>query len=113
MKKIGLLLIGMLLWYGCGSDDTEELSDAYAQIRVVTGLDIVDENGNPVGTWQKPNHNPGPLRLYPVPSGNELFISSQTVITDLWVVPASCEKDSTDRNISLLSLDLEYNIDEV
>lgn len=113
MKKTGLLLIGMLLWYGCGGDENEDLSDAYAQIRVVTGLDIVDENGNAVGTWEKPNHNPGPLRLYPIPTGNQLFVSSQTIITDVWIVPASCEKDTTNRNIQLLSLDLDYDLNQV
>ena len=112
MKRIGIIILGSLLWMGCGNDE-EQLSEAYTDINIVTGLDLYDLNGNSIGTWEKPNHRPGPLRIYPIPAGDALTVSSQSIITDIWVIPASCEKDTTKRNISELSLDLRYSMSEV
>ncbi len=113
MKRLGIFLIGMLIWWGCSDDSDDPLSDGYAKINVVTGLDLFDMNGNSNGTWEKPNDKPGPLRLFPIPTGDALTVSSQSLLTDLWIVPASCEKDSSNRNISELSLDIEFELNEI
>ena len=111
MKNLGIILLVTLIWIGCSSDDPS--SEAFAQIDVVTGLDLYDENGNGIGTWENPNHNPGPLRIFPVPAGNNIILSSQIIITDLWIVPASCDKDNTSRDIRSLSMDIEYDENEI
>ena len=101
--------------FSCSSDSTQEQMEAefYKNINVVTGLNFYDDNGNPVGRWKSPNNNPGDIKVYPNPSRGVFQISDTEGFSKLYLIPAQCMIDSTERNIALLSMSLSYLNEEL
>jgi len=119
IKYFPFLFCFILCW-SCGNEndifpacEPEVTSSAYENIDVVTGIDFFDENGSPIGRWGFPNHYPGAIIAYPIPNTGTMFLSSQTKIKRVWLVPANCLKDSVTVDIPTLAQDLTYEISEL
>ncbi|GJM17787.1 MAG: hypothetical protein DHS20C13_31140 [Thermodesulfobacteriota bacterium] len=107
-----LLLI--ITYTACEDDDVMEPTlPSYIDIDVVTGLDLYDFNGAPIGRWKFPNNKPGDNHIFPNPCTDAVFVLSQQNIQKLWLVPASCFSDSTTMNIPELSGNLSFSISDI
>lgn len=113
-----LFILGLLIFLIIGSCKNEEnpISQPqpnYTDIDVVTGMDFFDDNGNPIGRWNSPNHNPGDVFTFPNPSIGTVSVYSQQKIVRIWLLPANCITDSITIDIPTLSQDLNYEIAEL
>ena len=72
MKKSLFILSAFicLVIFNCKNKENPEpeTEPNYASIDVVTGLDLFDENGSPIGRWKFPNQKPGNGSTFPNPS---------------------------------------------
>lgn len=104
--------LGVVLFFaGCSED--EELSPDFRAIDIVTGLNLFDANGVPIGTWGTPNDFPGVTTTFPNPSSGIVQVFSQESITRAFLVPAGCLADPGEEDITTISADLEYTLEEV
>ena len=99
------------MFLSCGEKTTTQVID-FSNINKVTGIDLFDINGEAIGRWREPNHNPGDSRAFPVPGDGNLFIFSQSNIQRVMVIPADCIMDETE-NIVALSQELAYDIEDI
>ena len=117
MKKTLLLFCTLIaiLVFSCKGDETPEPvpQPKYADLDIVTGLDLYDDNGNPMGRWKSPNHNPGAVYTFPIPSAGTVSLHSQQQIVRVWLIPATCYNDSTTFDIPALSQNLDFEISEL
>lgn len=98
------------------ADDTEQEPapvSTYADLDIVTGMDLYDANGITLGRWMTPNDNRGEIALFPVPSTSSFLLqvassSPDLYIQAIWVVPATCLKDTMTLDIAGISKDLIY-----
>lgn len=101
-----------LLCNSCG-DLTSVQGPDYATLDAVTGLEFTDASGVTIGTWQEPNHNPGPVNIFPIPNDGRMNVASTEIVVNIWVIPAYCFVDSVNTNIPSLSMDLGYDIEDI
>lgn len=118
MKKCSylfLLLLVALVYTGCEDDETTtpQQERDYTDINTVTGLNLFDDNGNPLGQWRSPNDNAGAISAFPNPNIGTLFVISQQNIARIILVPADCLLDTSTENIPTLSESLEYSDEEL
>ena len=99
-----LSIIGFL--FSCSNSDQQ---GTFEDITVVTGLRLIDVNGQDLGVWRAPNENPGSVSIFPNPIQDQVFLfSSSQPISDIWLIPAECIIDSINQNIPTLSTQLTY-----
>ncbi len=121
MKKTLFILAALFSFviYSCDDDDMAgpdaPTKKTYADLDVVTGLDLSDENGNSLGKWNFPNHKPGQIQVFPNPnSGVASVVSfSQQKVVRIWLIPATCLVDSLTADIPALSANLTYEVSEL
>ncbi len=118
MKQFLLVLCtGFVLFtFSCKSndDDNPEEQLSYTNIDVVTGLNLTDPSGAPIGQWRSPNSNRGDIAIFPNPAVDVVFVSSQNEdIRHIRIVAADCLIDSTTANIPELSTNLTFTLDEI
>ena len=118
MKKTLLLFTALLLisFFSCKSDDTNDdpmIDPVYPELDIVTGLDFFDENGAAIGRWKSPNHNPGEISTYPIPTNGIAYVASPNKIVRILLIPTTCATDSSTVDIPILSQDLTYTIAEL
>jgi hypothetical protein len=103
------------LLISCGEKDIPDpiQPESYQDIDVVTGLDFFDENGNPIGRWESPNHKPGEAAVFPIPNIGIVSIYSLNKIERVWLVPAFCFLDTSTMDIPVLSQNLSYQLSEI
>ncbi len=106
-----IIFITSFVFTNCKDDD--DSGPNYADIDVVTGVVLVDDNGMPLGTWNIPNENKGNIGIFPNPCQSFLFLESAEAIANIWIIPANCVSENLNNNIPDLSLSLEYNISEI
>lgn len=109
---LGTLLAFSLLISNCEDDDAGTNTD-YTSLFIVTGLDFLDENGQPIGRWGFPNHNPGAFAAFPNPSIGAISLFAQEDLLQVWLIPATCAADSVTMNITTLAAELEYSQNEL
>lgn len=105
-----MAILSVLLLNSCS--DSEPSLD-YASLEVVTGLSLMDANGQPVGLWRAPNQNTQNVSIYPIPNDGNVFLFSGEIISKIWIIPASCIQDSVNMDISTLSLSLAYDEEDL
>jgi len=100
---------------GCQSDPPvdEEPEMKYSQIDVVTGLDLYDANGAPIGIWRKPNDKYEDITAFPVPNNGFLSVFGLENTMKILVIPASCILDSVTTDIKMKSQSLSYNVTDI
>ncbi len=113
--KYTFVLLLLLIICSCGNDDEPDVIDNpstsdYTALGTITGMDFFDENGQPIGRWGFPNHNPGEIFPFPIPNTGITFVASQEIISRVWLLPAECFKDSVTMDITMLLQDLTYEI---
>ncbi len=112
-----LFLCGTLCLFLCFSCDDDESSPTtqtdYTALDIVTGIDLFDNNGQPVGRWKSPNHNPGLAAIFPIPNIGVVSLFSTEKVDRIWLIPASCALDLVTANIPQLSLNLMYEVSEL
>ncbi|SEC23402.1 hypothetical protein SAMN05192540_2682 [Maribacter dokdonensis] len=92
MKKIYLLLFTLLL-IGCEKDAPENNSTDETQIDLITGINIRSFVNSPATRLGNPNiNNNNNFIAFPNPPIGTLFITSNNVISDVWIVPSTAEK---------------------
>ncbi|WP_419213491.1 hypothetical protein ACNR9Q_04875 [Maribacter sp. X9] len=92
MKKIILCLFALLI-ISCNNQDPEDNSNAETQIELVTGINIKDSFDAPPTRLGNPNiKNNDEFTAFPNPPIGTLFLSSNYVISDVWIVPANADK---------------------
>ena len=102
----------------CGDGDTGSDKEpmmtmpTYTSIDTITGISLYDENGQGIGRWHSPNDNPGDHVVFPNPSNGNLQLYSESVFSNLWLLPASCASDN-DPDIVTASNDVVYGQDEI
>jgi hypothetical protein len=101
MKKIIILLITILI-FNCNSEDSNSIVET--ELSLLTGINLIDNNGNPNGKFGNPNiliNNQ--ITVYPIPVKNVIFINSNENISTVWIIPAIAEKiyQQTDFNTKL------------
>jgi len=118
-KLVSLLFfISLFTFIHCGSDDEMTTPDPdpmpevdYTDLGTVTGFDFFDANGQIIGRWGFPNHNPKDgVLIYPNPGNGALFMFSNDPVDRIWLIPAECGTDSITMDIPELSADLSYDI---
>jgi len=103
-------LLGLMLLNACS--DSEPSLD-YASLEVVTGLSLMDANGQSVGLWREPNQSTQNVSIYPIPNNGNVFLFSGEIISKVWIIPASCIQDSVNMDITTLSLSLAYDEEDL
>lgn len=111
MKKMFLLCFTLCCFLISCDDDGSQTN--FSDIDVLTGLTLVDDNGQSLGLWNIPNENPGNLTIFPNPINNNAFLTdSQEGIKRVWIIPADCAADDSP-NIATESLNLSFSISEL
>lgn len=108
-----LMVISMVLYFTSCADVTVTKTTDYASLSAVTGLNLADESGAPIGTWNSPNNKTGNAAVYPIPGNGNVSIFSSECLTKIWITPASCVIDTVNQNIPSLSQSIEIDLDEV
>jgi hypothetical protein len=101
MKKILFILI-LIMALSCNNDETETQTDKTA-LSLVTGVNF-RETGDP-NEIPRQLGNPNilvnnKLFLYPNPAIENVYISAQENVTDVWLVPANPEKIHQELNFN-------------
>lgn len=121
MKKI-LITLSSLLLLTCflsSCDDemptppTPEPEPRYHELQVITGIDLFDANGSPIGRWKTPNDKPGDASVFPNPGIDLVALYSPQPLIHVWLIPTDCVLDSITADIPALSQDLFYEIDDL
>ena len=110
------IIFTALCVYGCDDDDNtnpDPMLLPYQEIGIVTGLDLLDANGQPLGRWRVPNHKNGVVSVFPIPNNGVFSMIGNQTIKEIWLVPASCAVDSTTMNIDELAQNLTFSVSEV
>ncbi len=114
IRNILILVLAVMLSMGCGDDDAKGTD--FRDIDVVTGLDLTDVNGVPIGRWREPNHNVGDIFVFPIPAMDEISLfstpNSGYTLTEVWIVPATCLQES-ESNIVEESKNLSYTMADI
>ena len=117
MEKLFFILITFigLLFFNCKNNENPDPQPqiSYEDINIITGLDFFDDNGNPIGRWKSPNHNPGNVATFPNPNIGIVSLYSQQKIVQIWLIPADCFNDTATNDIPTLSQNLDYGIVEI
>lgn len=103
-----ILLLSILLT-ACEDGDNNmpsEETPPLVAIPLVTGIALLDDNGSPIGLWNDPSDKRYEgLAIFPTPSRTvttiQVFDVDSPAISSLWVVPATCNPDSTAAQIDL------------
>lgn len=96
MKNLIYLFSILLLLISCNNPEKNKNSDCdFEKIDQITGIAMTDDNGSPIGLWEKPNHKPGSTRLFPNPSTTQISIVTDIPASTYWIVPADCCMEST------------------
>ncbi len=104
----------LFLFFCCNDDESSPTTQTdYTALDIVTGLDLFDDNGQPVGRWKSPNHNPGLAAIYPIPNIGIVSVFSTEKMERIWLIPAKCALDSVTANIPQLSTSLIYEVSEL
>jgi len=113
--KVILAIFCGLLWFSCSDDDNPEPQPTvdYSDIDVITGMDFFDQNGQAIGRWGFPNHNPSDVFVYPIPNIGIVSVNSQDKLKRIWLVPVNCFKDSVTMDITMLSESVTYETSEI
>ncbi len=101
MKKI-ISLFTIILIFNCNSDESNSIVET--ELSLLTGINLIDNSGNPNGKFGNPNiliNNK--ITVYPIPAKNVLFINSNENLSKIWIIPAIAEKifQQTDFNTIL------------
>lgn len=112
-----LSILSTLLLFSCNDDDNNnpdpEPPTEYQELGFVTGLDLFDENGSPIGRYKDPNHKTGEVSVFPIPNNGVFSVFSQTQVERLWLIPAECVIDTINMDIFNLSQSLTYELSEL
>jgi len=99
-----------IYFLACDSDPVEQL---YADIDIVTGMDLFDPSGLAIGTWREANDNRQDILAYPVPSDGSFFVNNLGLTKRIMIIPARCYNDTITENIRIESEDLAYDIEDI
>jgi len=69
-----LLSLGVLFFLSSCLIDTFSKTE---NLDTITGLELFDENGSPIGLWQQPNNRRGDNLIFPVPSSGIINLVAQ------------------------------------
>lgn len=107
MKYLPMLFtLSIFLLMGCAS---ESQSTNYQEIDIVTGLNLFDENGAPLGRLALPNDKKGDAAVYPIPAIDVVFVEVQAGSIDtIYIVPATCADDGVPQDVPLQLEDITY-----
>jgi len=113
--KYSLFAFAVLLIVACGDSEQPQMSEpSFADVDVVTGLQLTDAAGQLVGLWRQPNQKPGSLLLFPNPAGDVVSLAKPSGsnapadMSQIWIVQADCLRDDETTDITLQSLSLSY-----
>ena len=118
MKSINFILIILFLsvLFSCKDKMEEDASVEYQAIDVITGVDFMDANGQPIGRWGFPNHKKSEdTFIYPIPNNGIFSVSTfnQQTVKRIWLVAADCMRDSVTIDIPTLSQNLTFTVVEL
>ena len=94
-------------------DPKPQIQPTYMDLDVVTGIDLYDDNGSPIGRWKSPNDKQGEILTFPNPSISTVSVFSLQKIVRIWLIYTDCLTDSVTVDIPGLSQDLDYEIAEI
>ncbi len=92
MKHFLFVFILLSITLSCGNDD-EMAKDPnptvlFSDIDIVTGMQLRDENGSPIGAVGNPNINPQATAIYPNPGQGIVSVySPNSLVESIWILP--------------------------
>ena len=111
--SIFLVSFSIFSFISCNDDEISESNNNYVLVDSVTDLYLYDENGAAIGKWRDPNvKRSEDAFVYPIPATDALFVSSNSFITNIWVIKGDCFQEDID-NIEDLSQNLIYEVSEL
>ncbi len=107
----------LCLWSACKNDDDDSDSNdpqPYELIDVVTGINLTDDNGQPLGRWQFPNDQRGEAIAFPNPFIDQVLVgTSSSNVEKYWIVPAGCDLEDASGDILDAADDLSFTVTEI
>ena len=93
-----------MLMHACTKDRSELEFDIlkqplYQKIDIITGLQLYDANGIPIGNWRSPNDLLTEASIFPNPTNGFVHVSSLQNIEQLWLIESSCLHDTIHEHI--------------
>ena len=83
-------------------------------IDTVTGLNLFDENGSPLGQLGTPNDKQGDAILYPIPAIDRFTIQVQSGVVDkIYTIPSDCDDEEVPSDVTTLLESHSYTVEEL
>ena len=113
MRILTIILLALSFSFiSCGDTQDEESKD-YQSIDAITGLRLIDANGQPLGLWRDPNDKPTNVFAFPNPNNGAVFIFSEVPMENIWILNGDCFIDSMNTDIITLSQSLEFESSDI
>lgn len=108
-----LCLLLALSFIGCEDNNDDVNTPTFRDIDIVTGLDMTDALGAPIGRWKFTNNKAGEVSVFPNPSDGNVSLFSTEGIARVMLIPATCLNDSTTVDIPGQSQMLDFSLEEI
>jgi hypothetical protein len=119
MKNLFPLFLLVLLFAACEDDETmtPDPYEAELQLEIVTGINVRDTNGSPIGSYGNPNVFSGEVDFYPNPAIGQAnviyFGGSGLSVKQYWIFSATKNTEYADIDYNILLNNATYSPDEV
>ncbi|MBP7273162.1 MAG: hypothetical protein KA974_04940 [Saprospiraceae bacterium] len=109
-------IMGLILTQ-CAKDNPPPISQIIPEqeISLVSGLQLRDENGSPLGTLGNPNvlMNDTAIAIYPNPARGVMFVHATDTIQQIWMIKGTADTSFRASNFALLLNQDLYSVDKI
>ncbi len=104
-----------LFGYNCGDTEDPEPTNENPElaINLVTGINMTDEQGAPVGNVGNPNVYPGNLMLFPKPCKDVISVFDMSNFKNIWVTKGNKNQSFADIEYDRLLANTDYPTDSI
>ncbi len=106
-----ILILSILFTLSCednSSDTPNSETPSHEALDIVTGINLRDANGSPIGQIGNPNVYTPNIFIFPNPAVDVLTISSQSNLEEIWILPATKNTDFEDTDFEALTPTFTY-----
>lgn len=112
MKKWMLCLVVLMLCVSCGDSDSEDFDPT--RLDIVTGMNVVSSQGNPIEQWGNPNVATNiNYNIFPKPAFETITITTSNTIEQVWLVRGEPTQNFPDTNFSQVLSENPYRLEDI
>lgn len=112
MKKWTLWLMVLTLCVSCGDSDSEDFDPT--RLEIVTGMNVVSAQGNPVEQWGNPNVTTNiSFSVFPKPAFESVQIIANTMIQRAWLVSGEPTQNFPDTDFNQVISENPYRVEDI